>query len=286
MNYYFNMLKKCVSRIEADFDFSAEIDHNSSKGTFREIMIKELLRPFLPGEYGISSGQAFDKDWTISKQLDIVLYDTLHSYIAPFSKDYIYFPCESIYGNIEVKSKLNKDSLNEAMLNIQSLKTLKREPINTYYVNPMKPLQIDCKNLKWNITATSEYFGGVFAYESNMCTETIMNHIKSSIEEGTVKREYIPNFIVLFKNRKIIVRYKRCADKMNEIVPLKEFDGLLVLDCKESVLTEFLMLIFVILRSIELKAMDIERMIKELHNDIFNTWDSNKIIESIILLKK
>ena len=34
------------------------------------------------------------------------------------------------------------------------------------------------------------------------------------------------------------------------------------------------------------KAMDIERMIKELHNDIFNTWDSNKIIESIILLKK
>lgn len=32
MDYYFQMLKKSVSRIEADFDFSAEIDHNSSKG--------------------------------------------------------------------------------------------------------------------------------------------------------------------------------------------------------------------------------------------------------------
>ena len=33
MNYYLEMLRKSIKRIEADFDFSAIIDHNCSKGT-------------------------------------------------------------------------------------------------------------------------------------------------------------------------------------------------------------------------------------------------------------
>ena len=75
MEYYFEMLRKSIARIQADFDFSATIDHNVSKGTFREYIVKHFLRPFFPSAYGISGGQAFDSNEEISRQLDIVIYD-------------------------------------------------------------------------------------------------------------------------------------------------------------------------------------------------------------------
>lgn len=281
MDYYFNMLRKCVSKIEADFNYSAEIDHNATKGLFREMIIKNILRPFLPGEYGISSGQAFDKDGTMSEQLDIVLYDALHSYIAPFSDDFIYFPCESVYGIIEVKSKLTTKTLCEAMCNIQSLKALKRESIDTFHIDPMKPLKIN--NIKWDINATNEYIGIIFAYESDLRINTLLNHIRKNVENGTIQREHIPNIIVLFKERKIIVHFNKCDDGIYEITPLKEFNGLLVENCLDSVFAEFLMLLFFSLRSIELKAMDIETMEKQLHQIIFNNWETDKIIDHIII---
>ena len=73
MDYYIEMLRKSIARIEADFEFSTIIDHNASKGTFREQIVQKFLRPFLPNAYGISGGQAFDPDGAISKQLDVVI---------------------------------------------------------------------------------------------------------------------------------------------------------------------------------------------------------------------
>ena len=275
------MLRKSIARVEADFDFSADIDHNASKGAFREKILKKLLRPFLPGAYGISGGQAFDSQGVISKQLDVVIYDAIHSYTAPYTDDFIYFPCESVFGNIEIKSKLNKQSLYDALKNIESLKKLKRNPIDTYYVNPIKPLQI--ANVNWDIQATSEYFGIVFAYES-ISGKKILEHIKSAIDEGVIQRDNIPNLIVLFKDQKIITRYQKCSDGMYTLQPLKTFNGLLIEECKDSVLADFLITLFIMLRSIELKAMDIEDMSRQIQSKLFSeNYKSNQVIDNIIL---
>lgn len=266
MNYYLEMLRKSIKRIEADFDFSAIIDHNCSKGTFREQILKNFLKPFLPGCYGVSGGQAFDNDGNISKQLDVVVYDSLFSYLAPYMDDFIYFPCESIYGNIEIKSSLNKQSFNDAVENIASLKKLSRKAIDSYYVNPMKPLSIN--NVNWNIQAYSEYLGVIFAYES-VSSSTVLQYINDGISDGTMDRDKLPNIIVLFKEQKIIIRYHQCEDGKYAIHPLGKFDGYLVEECGENVLSEFLILLFVALRSIELRALDIEQLSKENHQIIF-----------------
>ena len=266
MNYYLEMLRKSIKRIEADFDFSAIIDHNCSKGTFREQILKNFLKPFLPGCYGVSGGQAFDNDGNISKQLDVVVYDSLFSYLAPYMDDFIYFPCESIYGNIEIKSSLNKQSFNDAVENIASLKKLSRKAIDSYYVNPMKPLSIN--NVNWNIQAYSEYLGVIFAYES-VSSSTVLQYINDGISDGTMDRDKLPNIIVLFKEQKIIIRYHQCEDGMYAIHPLGKFDGYLVEECGVNVLSEFLILLFVALRSIELRALDIEQLSKENHQSIF-----------------
>ena len=267
MNHYLEMLKKSIMRIEADFDFSATIDHNCSKGTFREQILKSFLRPFLPGCYGVSGGQAFDDKGNISKQLDVVIYDSIFSYIAPYMDDFIYFPCESVYGNIEIKSNLNKQSFKEAVENIASLKSLSRKSIDTYYVNPMKPLNIS--NMNWNIQVVNEYLGIIFAYES-ASSSTVLSYMKDAIDDGTVDRDKLPNIIVLFKEHKIIIRYHQREDGMYEIHPLGNYDGYLVENCGENILSEFLILLFTALRSIEFKALDIQKLSKEVHQDIFS----------------
>ena len=276
MEQYFKMLKKCI----ADFEFSAGIDHNLSKGAFREQIIKKLLKPFLPCAYGLSSGQAFDGRGRISNQLDVVIYDSLHSYVAPYETDFIYFPYESVYGNIEVKSRLNTDSLNKAMANIQSLKQLERSKIDTFYVNPIKPLVI--KNVNWEITATSECFGIVFAYESDINIDTVLKNIKKNVDEKIIGRENIPNMIVLLKERKIISRFRITNDEKYEIAPLGDYQGLLVEDCGEEILSEFIITLFIILRSIELKAMNIEKMSLTIQEKIFNR-EGKRVINNIII---
>lgn len=282
MDYYIQMLRKSIARVQADFDFSADIDHNASKGAFREQILKKLLRPFLPGAYGISGGQAFDPQGEISKQLDVVIYDAIHSYIAPYTDDFIYFPCESVFGNIEIKSKLNKQSLYDALKNIESLKKLKRDPIDTFFVNPIKPLQI--ANVNWNIQATNECFGIVFAYESSISGKKVLEHIKSAIDEGVIQRDNIPNLIVLFKDQKIITRYQKRSDEKYTLQPLKTFDGLLIAECKDSVLADFLITLFIMLRSIELKAMDIEDMSRQIQSKLFSdNYRGNQVIDNIIL---
>lgn len=257
MDRYVEMLRKCISRIEADYDFSSIIDHSVSKGTFRELIIKKILRPFLPSAYGISGGEAFDVNGAISKQLDIVIYDAVYSYIAPYSDDFIYFPCESVYGNIEVKSRLDRQSFLEAVININSLKLLNRSAIDTYHVNPIKELRIN--NMTWDIQATNEFFGVVFAYDS-VSSDSVMEYITDVVKEGKFPRYNLPNVIVLFKERVIITRFHRCDDGLFAIHPLKQFDGFIKVPYNDDVLTELLILLFVMLRSIELKAMDIEKL--------------------------
>lgn len=278
MDYYIEMIRKCIARIEADFEFSAIIDHNSAKGAFREEIVKKFFRPFLPNAYGISGGQAFGADGTISKQLDVVIYDAIYSYIAPYMKDFAYFPCESVYGNIEIKSVLNSQSFKEAVENIASLKALKRERIETYYVNPIKKLEL--KGFSWDIEQTNEYFGVIFAYES-VEPKTVMEYIIKAVKEDGFDREKLPNIIVLFKEKVIISRFHKCGEGKYEIHPLKHFEGYCMLNCGKDLLSEFLILLLIMLRCIELKAMDIETLSKKIHTQILSK--SEGIIPNIII---
>ena len=279
MDYYLEMLRRCIARIEADFEFSTIINHNTSKGTFREQIVQKFLRPFLPNAYGISGGQAFDKDGAISKQLDVVIYDALHSYVAPYMNDFIYFPCESVYGNIEIKSSLNNQSFTEALENIASLKVLKRDSIDTYYVNPIKELRI--KNVTWDIQATKEYFGVIFAYES-VKPETVLEYIKEAVKEG-FDRNNLPNVIVLFKERVIISRLCKCSEDEYEyeLHPLKDFIGYYMMDYGDDLLPEFIVLLLVMLRCIELKAMDLELLSKKLHERTFSK--PGEVVPNIVI---
>lgn len=89
--------------------------HNLTKGEVRERVLRDFLRPFLPDCYGLGSGQVFSSDGNESKQIDIVIYDAVFSIVMKIDEASLIFPCESVFGSIEVKSVLNSNELETAV---------------------------------------------------------------------------------------------------------------------------------------------------------------------------
>lgn len=52
---YIDALRKTSKKLDAEFNESELIIYSHSKGVFREYIVKNCIRPFLPDAYGISN---------------------------------------------------------------------------------------------------------------------------------------------------------------------------------------------------------------------------------------
>ncbi|HEY0462655.1 MAG TPA: DUF6602 domain-containing protein [Polyangiaceae bacterium] len=92
----------------------ARVDHAGLKGTLREIVVGDLLRPLLPSDVGIGTGKVISYDDQTSRQHDIIIYD--RSILPPiiFEGGAGLFPVESVAYTIEIKSTLSAGELRTA----------------------------------------------------------------------------------------------------------------------------------------------------------------------------
>lgn len=272
MNYY-SALIKSGKILEGYFEQSKNILHNGSKGTVRENIVNKVIRPFLPACYGLSGGEAFDSEGNTSKQLDLVVYDSVFSYIIPYIDNYIQFPCESIYGNIEIKSFLNKDELMKAIDNIKSMKSLKREGTHSWTVTPLVSIKIN--GLPDN-TDRNPYFGIIFAYDSVEAL-TVLNYL----ENLEIPSNLLPNAIVLYSKRTIIFQ---ATDSNIEGFPSNDFNKYVMLNCGEETLAVFIGLLINFTRYSLLWVADVPKEINKALERILNDNIRNKSIKEISLL--
>lgn len=95
---------------------SALVNHNGLKGTLREIVVKDLLRPILPADVCIGTGQIVSSHGETSTQVDIVLYDRgiLPPVIFDSETETGLVPIESVAYAIEVKSTFTAWELRQA----------------------------------------------------------------------------------------------------------------------------------------------------------------------------
>jgi Domain of unknown function (DUF6602) len=103
---------------------AAKLTHPRVKGTVREILIGNLLRPLLPADIGIGTGQIIEaKTGRLSKQQDIILYD--RSIVPPISFDvsHAVVRIEAVLYTIEVKSLLINAELVKAHESAKELKS-------------------------------------------------------------------------------------------------------------------------------------------------------------------
>ncbi|HAV5302545.1 DUF6602 domain-containing protein [Acinetobacter baumannii] len=149
----FNLISQ---KMMAEFYISAEFNHHGVKGDYREDALKNFLENGkLPKQYKLGNGEIISSYSQTSKQTDLIVYDNNKSIIFQASDSIQIYPIETIYGIIEIKSKLSKQKLNEGLENIKSLKQIHSPSFISKKLGP---------------TSTVTYgntppFGVIFAYD-------------------------------------------------------------------------------------------------------------------------
>lgn len=87
------------------------INHNVSKGNYREMLVRDILKKYIPKKYDVVTGFIEGCD----RQCDIIIYDALN--FSPFFRenDLVVVPEKSVRAVIEVKSTLATEELNDSL---------------------------------------------------------------------------------------------------------------------------------------------------------------------------
>lgn len=103
------------------------ISHPGELGTEREEVLRSFLRLHLPKRFEVSTGFIFDSAGNLSKQLDIIVADSLVCPRFETAGGKRIYPCECVVAVGQVRSSITSVSaLNEALLNLHSAKDLDR----------------------------------------------------------------------------------------------------------------------------------------------------------------
>ena len=147
-------------------------EHKGHKGEIKEDLIKKFLRPLLPNRYGLGTGEVFSQEGDTSSQLDIVIYDSVFSNVFFNESRMQMFPCESVFGLIEVKSHLYSKDLLDDVKKISSMKRLVRESTTTLNLLPTLELVLG-PGLKSGSEKRNDYLGYILAYDGMGCRKVI-----------------------------------------------------------------------------------------------------------------
>lgn len=116
--------QSAIAEPKAAFD----LPHKGLKGHLREILIRDLMRPFLPMDLGIGSGQIVSSYDTSSPQQDIIVYEKRIAPPVVFEAGYGVFPLESVLFTVEVKSVLTASALRTSDRAARSVTSLVYRP--------------------------------------------------------------------------------------------------------------------------------------------------------------
>ena len=105
-----------------------KIYHPGEFGTYREEIVKSLLKSILPQKFGISSGFVITKNGKISTQCDIIIYDNQNCPRFESDERQTFFPMECVVAVGEVKSDIQSiEDLNDILNKLQNIKKLRED---------------------------------------------------------------------------------------------------------------------------------------------------------------
>ncbi|KPW40964.1 hypothetical protein ALP45_00051 [Pseudomonas coronafaciens pv. atropurpurea] len=89
--------------------------HNPTTGALAEAVLRDFLKDHLPRGVSVEEGFIISSEGWLSKQCDIIIYDS-HRY-APFYRagQLVVVPVESVLAVIEVKTSINKTRFNDVI---------------------------------------------------------------------------------------------------------------------------------------------------------------------------
>lgn len=134
---------KNAAQLFENRDVKNRLLHPAEYGVYKEKLLSSLFEFTLPKKYSCGTGFVTNNYKEITTQCDIILYDALN---APFLEieNGRFFPQEVVYAIGEVKSKLTKQQLFDALIKLAKKKKI-RKPFkgntindNVVDVNPLR----------------------------------------------------------------------------------------------------------------------------------------------------
>lgn len=110
--------------LQEEYNLVSEIDHRGTKGSAREVFIKEFLEEIYPERYVVGDGEIVDAEGNVSNQADVVVYDD-HLPLLEYGSTK-HFLSEGVMAHIEIKSDLSSQ-LENALEKTDSVKKLERD---------------------------------------------------------------------------------------------------------------------------------------------------------------
>ena len=139
-------------------------------GRLERTLRKFLLR-FLPEKFAVTSGYVMNQSGSISSQQDLIIYDRLNATLLERAEAYDILAIEDVYATIEVKSRLNKATMEDAAQNIRSVKQL-------HYTD----LLVHLSDGEIAEVSGPDVFSTLFAFDVDTTLETAADNIDKSYD--------------------------------------------------------------------------------------------------------
>lgn len=126
---YREFLRDQAHAITASARQAGFFDHRPTSGTAREWVLRKPLEELLPFRYAVTGGQVLAADDSISTQWDVVIYDRLYTPRLYSTPGATILPIEGVRAVISVKSKVDKQALDETANAARTLRNMPRVPM-------------------------------------------------------------------------------------------------------------------------------------------------------------
>lgn len=240
------------NQMKSDFvKAQKSLTHAGLKGGANEETVRNFLRQYLPKTLDIATGMLVDSDGNQSRQLDIIICDSVKTPIFYQSGDTRVIPIECAYAAIEVKAHLNKPELENSYQNMQSVKSLTKKA----YFN-QKGAIITTHTLygkEWDHWPIQHF---VFAYDSTGL-DSVLDNLNSYQGSNEIHKR-IDAICVLEKG----VILNQGPDGMFSALPVPGSKAVANFTSKSLLL--FYALISVILNQASMKSFNLMPYIKEM----------------------
>lgn len=259
-------LRNSTQRIESDLNNSSLFRQSGDKGKFREAIVQNFLRPFLPPCYGLGSGEVFSSTGAQSNQIDVVVYDAVFSNVLFRDDPISLYPCEAVFGTIEVKSRLDSDELELAVKNIASIKRLPRAPSDMCDILPFRRFGIG-EGLSYDERPRNNYLGLVFAYDG-LRAETVVENLNKRVASSEQEQQYLPDFVFNFRRGYSVMRMRLIEGQFSPVPPGQPFDVFANIESGADTLPLFFLTANTCLNNIILKAPNVNEYWRQVFTEI------------------
>lgn len=228
-----------VSRATFYDEVEKKLIHPYEFGSYREAICRDFLRFFIPSKFDVAQGFLINNNDEISTQCDIVIYDSGSTPLIQNESRQRFFPIETVVAVGEVKSKLTKAQLGEALNKLAGANAIRENTHSPHILWSLKPHKYNPENhlddqlFTFLICESLDFKLDGFSVDSLYAAGTPVRHKHNmilSLEDGTalyndkVEDLYCP-YPVVYRDKKPVELDSCLAmpDEDDELIHFKAF---------------------------------------------------------------